>query len=99
MIVVNGIIESSSEDIATLKEMLIEMETVTRQETGCLDYAFSTEMANPQILRLTEKWDTLESLQAHFTMPHLQAFQEAIVARPPKRTDISFYRVEELDLM
>ena len=37
MIVVNGIIESSSEDIAALKDMLIEMETVTRQETGCLD--------------------------------------------------------------
>lgn len=99
MIVVNGIIESSSEDIATLKDMLIEMEAVTREEAGCLDYAFSIEIANPEVLRLTEKWDTLESLQAHFAMPHLQAFQKAITTRPPKHTDISFYRVEELDLM
>jgi quinol monooxygenase YgiN len=37
----------------------------TRQETGCLEYAFSADAEQPGLVRLIEQWESMADLEAH----------------------------------
>ena len=97
MVVVNGIVKSTAESIEALKSAVSAMETASRAEPGCLDYTFSVELSDPVMIRITEKWDSVESLQAHFGMPHMADFQAAMGEHPPESMDVSFYEVQEIN--
>lgn len=97
MIVVNAIVESSEAAIAALKDAIATMERASRAESGCLDYTFSVELNRPDVLRITEKWASIEALTAHFRQPHMAEFQAAIAGHPTK-LDVSFYQATEIDL-
>ena len=96
MIVVNAIIESTESDIAAMKESIREMETHSRREPGCNDYTFSVETSNPNIIRVTEQWENMAALAAHFAEPHMAAFQQALAANPPKSVNATFYEATEV---
>jgi quinol monooxygenase YgiN len=96
MIVVNGVLESTEADIAAIKAAITEMENASRAEAGCIDYTFSVEISNPNMVRVTECWESLEVLQAHFVTPHMAVFQEAIAAHPPVNMDVKFFEAETI---
>lgn len=96
MIVVNGVVRSTQEAISALQGAVAAMETASRAEEGCLDYTFSIELSESTVIRITEKWENLESLQAHFNTPHMAEFQAAMGAYPPESMDVHFYEVEEI---
>ena len=98
MIVVNGIIQSTLEDIQAMTHIVATMEQASRAEEGCEDYTFSVELSDPTVIRITERWVSLEALQAHFTMPHMAEFQQALGAHPPKSIDVKFYEASEIDV-
>ena len=66
MIVITAIVQSSAADIEALRPALVEMENASRAEDGCHDYTFLQELGNPDVLRINEKWESMEALQAHF---------------------------------
>ena len=96
MIVVNAVIESTPEDIAALRDAIAKMETASRAESGCLDYTFSVEVRDASSIRITEKWQSLEILKAHFATPHMADFQAAMGAHPPRSMQVNFYEAEEI---
>lgn len=96
MIVVNAVIESTEADIAAMKDAIQVMETASRAESGCNDYTFSVEVNNPNIIRVTEQWDTMAALNAHFAEPHMTVFQQAMAANPPKSVNATFYEASEV---
>jgi quinol monooxygenase YgiN len=49
----------------------------TRAEPGCLHYSFAADLVDPDIMRITEKWENPEALEAHFKSPHMAAFNAA----------------------
>lgn len=91
MIVVNAVIESTEADIAAMKDAIATMEKKSLAEAGCHDYTFSVELNNPTKIRITEKWDDMDSLKAHFAEPHMADFQAAMAKNPPKSVKTSFY--------
>ncbi len=84
MIVVNAIIESTESDIAAMKEAIREMETHSRREAGCNDYTFSVETSNPNVIRVTEQWENMAALAAHFAEPHMAVFPASYGCQSPK---------------
>ena len=96
MIVVNAIVQATPEDIVALQGAISAMEAASRAEPGCLDYTFSVELNDSSVIRITEKWQTLDDLRAHFETPHMAAFQGAMGANPPQPMEASFYEVEEI---
>ena len=96
MIVVNAIIESNQENINKWKERIISLQKASRAENGCIDYTWSAELDNPDILRATEKWDSIEDLALHFQTSHVASFQEMVSESPPKITAY-FYEAIEVD--
>ena len=96
MIVVNAVVKSTQEDIIALQGAISTMETASREEPGCDDYTFSVELNDPSILRITEKWRSVEDLKAHFETPHMAEFQKTLAANRPASLEVKFYRVEEI---
>ena len=96
MVVVNAVLESTEADILALTEAIGVMEVASRAEEGCEDYTFSVEVSNPVMIRITERWKTLDDLKAHFQVEHMAAFQAAVAAHPPKSMDVKFYDATEM---
>ena len=53
MIVVNAIMKTNESNFETVKDAVKELEIKTREEAGCIDYAFSLELYNDRIIRIT----------------------------------------------
>ena len=96
MIVVNGIIETDAANIARMKTAIAAMESASRAEAGCQDYTFSVELNNPDVLRITERWDTMQALEAHFKTPHMATFQASLAQYPPRDSTVYFYDATEI---
>ena len=96
MIVVNAIIESTEAGIKGMKAAIAEMKQRSRAKSGCYDYTFSVELSNPHMIRVTEKWENMAALEAHFKEPHMAAFQQARGAHPPKSVTASFFFSSEV---
>lgn len=52
----------------------------SRQEPGCLDYAYARDLLDPDVLRITEHWADDAALQSHFQTPHTAAFNQALAS-------------------
>ena len=96
MIVVNARLQSSAESIEALKAAIATMETHSRAEAGCLDYTFSVEVSDPNVIRITEKWESMDALAAHFKEPHMADFQAAMADHPPTGMEAGFYEATEV---
>ncbi len=75
MIVIAGSIPTRADAREAAIAAAVEMQTATLEEPGCQQYVFSFDIADPCLVRLFEVWDDQESLDLHFTMPHMAAFQ------------------------
>ena len=96
MIIVNGVLTTTPENIAAAQEAIGIMEQASRAEAGCDDYTFSVELNNPGMMRITEKWHSIEALREHMASPHMAEFQKAIAAHPPTSMAITFYEAKEI---
>jgi len=96
MIVVNATLESTEEDIQALKAAIAVMEAKSRAEAGCYDYTFAVELNRPGVIRITEKWESMDALRAHFGEPHMAEFRAEMVKYPSIKASASFYEVKEL---
>ena len=98
MIIINAAIESDTDGIAAMKDAIARMEAASLAEDGCHDYCFSVELNDPTRMRITERWESMEALSAHFQTPHMAEFQQAIAANPPRDMTLYCYDATEVDL-
>ena len=49
--------------------------------------------------RITEKWNSVDDLKAHFAEPHMATFQAAMADNAPASLDVKFYEVKEIQLL
>ena len=96
MIVVNAIMKTNDNNFETVKEAVKELELKTRNENGCLDYAFSVELYNDKSIRITELWEDLQSLKDHLKTDHVTKFVSILSENPPE-TDAKFYEANQID--
>ncbi|MEM7076993.1 MAG: putative quinol monooxygenase [Pseudomonadota bacterium] len=99
MIVVNGRLTIDPASLPAIKDALATMETASRAEAGCHDYTFSVEVNDAAQMRITESWESVEALQAHFATPHMAEFRKTLAAHPPNSSDVKFYEVNEINPM
>ena len=88
---VEVIVEPGSTD--QVRDAVSKMEQATRREPGCLKYAFSVDVTDPGMVRVTERWESLDAIKAHLASPHMAEFNQAVGALKPKGLDIKAYEV------
>ena len=93
MIFVTGEIVVEEGAVELIKDALDDMEQETRKEPGCLTYAFSVDVNDPSMVRIFERWESMDALKAHFGAPHMAAFGQAIVKITPKSSAVTAWDV------
>ena len=95
MIQINGTIRLGRSIDAATRKAIAEMVRASRAEDGCIDYAFASDLADPDTLILFERWRDQAALDAHGKSDHMAAFQEFMGANPPEASDLRIYDTDE----
>lgn len=95
MIQINGTIRLGRSIDAATRKAIVEMVRTSRAEDGCIDYAFASDLADPDTLILFERWRDQAALDAHGKSDHMAAFQEFMGANPPEASDLRIYDTDE----
>lgn len=75
MILVLGSIRVPAEKLDRAKPAMEVMMAASRAEDGCIEYAYSQDLLDPGLIRVTEAWTSRQALSAHFETPHLAAWR------------------------
>ncbi len=66
MIVVSGTFRLGASSVEAAKAAASEMARATRNEDGCITYAFFQSIEEPTTFRVFEEWESDAHLKAHF---------------------------------
>jgi len=77
-VIVHGWIDFASEHRDEALRHFSEVVATSRQEPGCLDYAFSADPDVDGRVRVLEHWASDAQLTEHLTLPHVLQLREAI---------------------
>ena len=78
MIVVMGHMKFAAGEGARVAPLLAAHAAEVMTEAGCELYAFSFDAADPDLVRIAERWATPEALAAHGAAPHQKAFGRSL---------------------
>jgi len=70
-----------------LVELARWMQNESRQEPGCIRYAFYVSLEDPTEFVAVEEWESMEALQVHFQAPSVAGFGAKLgdlLDRPPE---------------
>jgi len=76
-LLITGTIRLPPENLAEARRTMRAMIAASRGEDGCMDYAYAEDVADPGLIRISERWRDRESLARHFATPHLAAWRAA----------------------
>ena len=94
MLIVCGEVVVEQGAIDSVRDELRTMEEATRKEPGCEAYAFSVDINAPTVVRIFERWASMQALQAHFKTPHMAAFGAAMAKIQPRSMSVKAYEVD-----
>ncbi|MEQ1618526.1 MAG: putative quinol monooxygenase [Terricaulis sp.] len=92
MILIQGYLRTSPEGAAKLKAAAAPLIAATRQEPGCIAYAFAEDIGESGLVHIVERWTDANALEAHNRTPHLAAFMAAMPT-----LGVSSFRVARYD--
>ena len=75
------------------REMMRKVVEATRQEEGCLHYAYAEDVLDPGVIRVSELWTTEEALDDHLRSPHMRVWAEERATLGMTGRDIKRYTV------
>ena len=96
MIIVKGEVRFGDGEIERLKPDFAANIAATRGEAGCAAYAYSVDVADPNLLHVAEEWSSEEAIDAHMQSPHMAALFAALGASRVESTRIDAYEAHYL---
>lgn len=75
MIVIEGTVRVPPENVEKARPAMEQMIRASRAEPGCIDYAYSIDVLEPGLVRITERWESRAALQAHFAAAHMATWR------------------------
>lgn len=94
MIIVEGsarIPEDAWDEAMAAMEAMIK---ASREEAGCIEYAYSRDLLDPNLLRIIERWKDKAALVSHFAEPHMAVFRQALGKVGPQDLEVRMYEAE-----
>ena len=94
MIIVEGFVHLAPGELERFRPAAIEMLGETQKEAGCLDYAFAADLADPNTVRIIERWESEDALTRHFATPHMTKFNAALSEAKIVKASVKVYRAD-----
>lgn len=99
MIFVQGWIRVSEQDLDAIIPAASIMMKETVKETGCLHYSFARDINDVGRIHISERWDSEDSLNAHFQTAHMSSFNASISEIAIEAMDVRMYSGNEVKVM
>ena len=96
MLLIEGWLKLASGEFEKVREAGIAMVKATNEEEGCIHYSFAQDIADPDLIRISERWASQEALAAHSASAHFGEFQKALGATKVEGADLRLYSAEEV---
>ncbi len=80
MIVISGRARLHGSKVDEARRAGSTMAATSRDEPGCIEYRFATDIDDPLVVHIFEQWESAEALEAHFATPHFASFSEVLLA-------------------
>jgi quinol monooxygenase YgiN len=90
-ILVIGTVRLPPENIDKARAAMATMVAASRAEDGCIEYAYSHDLLEPGLVRVTEAWRDREALKAHFQTPHMAAWRAVFPDLAITDRDLALY--------
>lgn len=74
MLAISARIELAPKDIAAYIAAAQKIIAATRAEPGCHLYAIAVDISLPNVIWITEQWESESALMDHLAMPHIVEF-------------------------
>ena len=68
----------------------------TREEPGCQLYAFARDILQPDVIWVSEQWQSDAALQQHFATEHLGRFLQRVAGIELLEMDVRKYEVARI---
>lgn len=94
MIIVEGFVHLAPGESERFRSAAVEMLRETRKEPGCLTYAYATDVDDPDMVRVIERWESEDALTRHFTTAHMAKFNGALASARILKASAKIYRAE-----
>ncbi len=95
MIIVMGSFRLALENFAAAQPMMDKVIAATRAEDGCLLYAYSRDVVDPGLVRVSEKWRDRAALDAHFQATHMKVWAAERASLGLTERDITMFESDE----
>ena len=77
MIVIEGTVRIPPDRLDEARPIMEQMIRASRAEAGCLDYAYSVDVMDPGLIRVSERWENRDALAAHFKTAHMATWRSS----------------------
>lgn len=94
-ILVIGTVRLPPENLGKARSAMTTMMAASRAEDGCLEYAYSQDLLDPGLIRVTEAWRGRDALAAHFKTPHMAAWRAMFPDLQITDRDLALYEAGE----
>lgn len=99
MIVLQATLPLAAEHRDRATEAATELAEQSRAESGVLDYRVATDVEEPSILRIFERYEDEAAMEAHLESEHFQSFQGQVGEWVDGEVDLVRYDVESTTRM
>ncbi|MEP1145055.1 MAG: putative quinol monooxygenase [Henriciella sp.] len=94
MIVVEGSARIPADAWEKAEAAMRDMIVASRFEEGCVEYAYSRDLIDQNLLRIIERWKDKAALVSHFAEPHMATFRAALAEIGPQDLQVRMYEAE-----
>jgi len=94
MIIVEGSARIPEDAWDKTQAAMAAMIKASREEAGCIEYAYSRDLIDTNVLRIIERWKDKAALVSHFAEPHMAAFRVALGDVGPQDLSVRMYDAE-----
>jgi quinol monooxygenase YgiN len=94
MIIVTGTARFGQGEIARLREAMAANVEATRREDGCEHYSYALDIAEPDLLHISERWPDEAAIDAHMKSAHMQSFMARLGQAKLEALSVRMYRAE-----
>lgn len=84
-----------AENWETALPMMAKVVAATRAEDGCILYAYSRDLVDGEVVRVSEKWRDRAALDAHFKTDHMAVWAAERADLGLSERDIRIFESDE----
>jgi quinol monooxygenase YgiN len=85
-------------DLAAARPVMATMVSASRVEDGCISYAFSSDLLDPNLIHVAERWESREQLAVHAATDHMTTWRAAAAELGVSDRSLRIYEADPQDL-